>query len=422
MKKIATLIFTFFILNVQSQNNSFYSVESEYTTTFGYRYFFDKTNPSTGLSTQLSQLPIAGYYLGSKFFNCYGNYVFCGIDSSTTSTPYLIKLFEVDTLGNVVRTLPVSSMSGAGPDLIYFAQSLNSQMYYGIRVTATSAREFVSIHPITGVYTVLASIYLPYSQPTPTSAIQANNNFYFLERNTVVNNNAILYKADFAAGTITATDSLLPPNDMINLTYDCQQDSIVGFVTPFPYNVNGAQWIKINDANGKISFTGTYFASGAGTFYTTGYTILNGGTFYAKTYSNEGTMFNTLSPTGSTFSPTTNYLNPLDLKLISAPEKHCTNYYTCLSTGIAEHLSGNNLVTVYPNPFADNTTFIVNSEKMNEIYSFELIDVLGKKVKSINGITAKQFEVSRNGLENGIYFYKIYSSESIIGVGKVVIE
>ncbi|HLC82969.1 MAG TPA: T9SS type A sorting domain-containing protein, partial [Bacteroidia bacterium] len=79
-------------------------------------------------------------------------------------------------------------------------------------------------------------------------------------------------------------------------------------------------------------------------------------------------------------------------------------------------------VIVYPNPFSDNTTFVIQSDKLNEIYSFELTDVLGKKVKSKNGISEKQFEISRNGLENGIYFYKIYTSESVVGIGKVVIK
>ncbi|CAN5309778.1 hypothetical protein BH10BAC1_BH10BAC1_01610 [soil metagenome] len=90
------------------------------------------------------------------------------------------------------------------------------------------------------------------------------------------------------------------------------------------------------------------------------------------------------------------------------------------TAGIINQLNATS-VSISPNPFNDVTVFEIKSNK-SDIYSFELTDVLGKKVKSINGITTKQFEISRNGLENGIYFYKIYSSESIIGVGKVVIE
>ena len=90
------------------------------------------------------------------------------------------------------------------------------------------------------------------------------------------------------------------------------------------------------------------------------------------------------------------------------------------SAGIANQNEASS-ISVAPNPFNDLTVFEIKSNK-SDVYSFELTDVLGKKVKSIDGITAKQFEISRNGLENGIYFYKIYSSESIIGAGKVVIK
>ena len=92
-----------------------------------------------------------------------------------------------------------------------------------------------------------------------------------------------------------------------------------------------------------------------------------------------------------------------------------------LTTGIVDQESITT-VSVSPNPFSDNTSFIIQSDKINEKYSFELLDVLGKKVKTLNGISEKQFEISRNGLQNGVYFYKIYSAESIVGIGKLVIE
>jgi len=91
-----------------------------------------------------------------------------------------------------------------------------------------------------------------------------------------------------------------------------------------------------------------------------------------------------------------------------------------LTTGMADQ-ANRNTISVSPNPFNEITTFEIKSNK-TEIYSFELTDVLGKKVKSKEGISEKQFEVSRDGLQNGIYFYKIFTSESLIGIGKVVIK
>jgi PKD repeat protein len=92
-----------------------------------------------------------------------------------------------------------------------------------------------------------------------------------------------------------------------------------------------------------------------------------------------------------------------------------------ITTGIAQE-NAESTVAVSPNPFSDNTTFSIQSNILNETYSFELTDVLGKKVKSINGITEKEFQLSRTSLPNGIYFYKIMSAEKIIGIGKVVLK
>lgn len=91
-----------------------------------------------------------------------------------------------------------------------------------------------------------------------------------------------------------------------------------------------------------------------------------------------------------------------------------------LVTGIVNQ-NNSNLISVSKNPFSDNTTFTIQSNK-NEIYSFELTDVLGKKVKSISGISEKQFTISRNELESGIYFYKIQNENGVVGIGKVIIK
>ncbi|MCW3103599.1 MAG: hypothetical protein JWO09_2039 [Bacteroidetes bacterium] len=81
----------------------------------------------------------------------------------------------------------------------------------------------------------------------------------------------------------------------------------------------------------------------------------------------------------------------------------------------------NGSVSVYPNPFSDNTTFMINTDKSGEVYSFELSDVLGKSVKSMK-TTDRQFSVSREGLQNGMYFYSITTADGLVGIGKVIIK
>ena len=99
----------------------------------------------------------------------------------------------------------------------------------------------------------------------------------------------------------------------------------------------------------------------------------------------------------------------------------CDSVIVDFTTSVPDSATSN-LITVFPNPFSETTMLVVQSSTQNEIYSFELKNVLGKTVRSITGISNKQFQISRNGLENGIYFYKIYSSESIVGVGKLVVQ
>jgi uncharacterized repeat protein (TIGR01451 family) len=86
-----------------------------------------------------------------------------------------------------------------------------------------------------------------------------------------------------------------------------------------------------------------------------------------------------------------------------------------------EEISSNGAVTVYPNPFSESTTFVIAKDKINETYIFEMRDVLGKLIKHIT-TNEKQFSVSREGLNNGMYFYSITNNEGVVGKGKLIIK
>jgi uncharacterized repeat protein (TIGR01451 family) len=91
-----------------------------------------------------------------------------------------------------------------------------------------------------------------------------------------------------------------------------------------------------------------------------------------------------------------------------------------VAMGIPAQAAGG-AVNVYPNPFTDNTTFVIRSGKLSETYSFEMTDVLGKVVRRIK-TNEKQFTLSRNSLQDGMYFYSITDAEGVVGMGKVIIE
>jgi uncharacterized repeat protein (TIGR01451 family) len=88
--------------------------------------------------------------------------------------------------------------------------------------------------------------------------------------------------------------------------------------------------------------------------------------------------------------------------------------------GITEQKQNANF-NVFPNPFSESTTFVIQSDKLNETYFFEMTDVLGKKVKQ-TATMEKQFKISREGLQNGMYFYNITDSKGVVGKGKVIIK
>jgi hypothetical protein len=106
---------------------------------------------------------------------------------------------------------------------------------------------------------------------------------------------------------------------------------------------------------------------------------------------------------------------------MASPEDHCSGYYSCAPLSVNDIASDQPEVQVFPNPFNENTTFVISSGK-NGLCSFEMTDVLGRKVREMSGISEKQFSVSREGLQNGVYFYKIFSNEGVIGAGKVIIQ
>ncbi|MFH0893922.1 MAG: T9SS type A sorting domain-containing protein [Bacteroidota bacterium] len=55
-------------------------------------------------------------------------------------------------------------------------------------------------------------------------------------------------------------------------------------------------------------------------------------------------------------------------------------------------------------------------------YSFELTDMIGNSVKAMKNINSNSFQISRNDLQNGMYFYRIYQAGNIVGTGKLVIQ
>ncbi len=77
-------------------------------------------------------------------------------------------------------------------------------------------------------------------------------------------------------------------------------------------------------------------------------------------------------------------------------------------------------VKAYPNPFNDLTHVVVNG--INVKYDFELFDVTGRLMNRVPSVTSNQFELHRDGLSSGVYFYRILIGSKPSAFGKLVIQ
>jgi hypothetical protein len=86
--------------------------------------------------------------------------------------------------------------------------------------------------------------------------------------------------------------------------------------------------------------------------------------------------------------------------------------------GNTELLQENIEIVASPNPF-DNQTIIKISSAQNTPLSLQLYDATGRVVQQLES-SNNQFELMRNDLPSGVYFYQIFSAQQPIGRGKLI--
>lgn len=77
-------------------------------------------------------------------------------------------------------------------------------------------------------------------------------------------------------------------------------------------------------------------------------------------------------------------------------------------------------VSIYPNPFETTCTFVAQTPLVNA--SLGIYDVLGKQVQQIDNINTQQFDINRENMAAGLYFYTLTQNQSVIAQGKMVVE
>ncbi len=83
----------------------------------------------------------------------------------------------------------------------------------------------------------------------------------------------------------------------------------------------------------------------------------------------------------------------------------------------------NSKTLIFPNPFTNFTTISFSEEiTLDENTTFELYDILGNKVKTVDKIQENNFKLERGSLSNGIYIFKVNQEGRIISTGKLTVQ
>lgn len=91
----------------------------------------------------------------------------------------------------------------------------------------------------------------------------------------------------------------------------------------------------------------------------------------------------------------------------------------CLTTGVENSGTKNNVITVHPNPFLESITISLNDVSLINKVEFKIYNTLGKVVQS-SILNEKTTTVESSSLPKGIYFYKLFYKNTIIQSGKLL--
>lgn len=99
-----------------------------------------------------------------------------------------------------------------------------------------------------------------------------------------------------------------------------------------------------------------------------------------------------------------------------------TNFSYTVPLGMNDVFDNSVAIKVYPNPFSQSTTIELKTENDNFPLSFKLFNPLGRVVMEIMNVRNEKFEVNRQDLSSGIYFYQISDYKGKFVNGKIVIQ
>lgn len=98
--------------------------------------------------------------------------------------------------------------------------------------------------------------------------------------------------------------------------------------------------------------------------------------------------------------------------------------YSPLVPAAVEEISQENLVSVFPNPFAETATLRITNLHALRIEKIQItfFNLAGEEVQPFVIRNSDSFVIRRNNLRAGIYLYKVSDEKKIIGTGKIIVE
>ncbi len=96
--------------------------------------------------------------------------------------------------------------------------------------------------------------------------------------------------------------------------------------------------------------------------------------------------------------------------------------YTPLAPTGVEEFQEENFISVFPNPLRTFAEVKILKNNFQPPFEFSVFDLSGRKIISMENISAETFQISLEGISPGIYLYKLSSEKKIIGTGKIIVE
>jgi hypothetical protein len=129
--------------------------------------------------------------------------------------------------------------------------------------------------------------------------------------------------------------------------------------------------------------------------------------------------------------PTLELINPgLDNALASSWKSSCTPHGTpgiqnCNFVSVREIIPGNHSLSirVLPNPFHNSARIVLETGLTVTHGELCIYNILGREVMRLDGISAREIEISRGNLPAGSYYFRFRDSGGTLsGAGKLIID